>query len=76
MCLLITSCHDIRSTQKNGKKWEENESNMRTSLDMSNGLIANYDLVGKSLTEIKELLGKPEKECNNVDCRIEYIAYK
>lgn len=72
ICLIISSCHDISFDSEKWKNWEESESNMRMRLDMTNDLITNYDLVGKSLTEIEELLGEPEKECNHDNCRIGY----
>ena len=71
-CLAVSSCHDILFDSEKWKNWEESESNMRMRLDMTNDLISNYDLVGKSIKEIEDLLGKPEKECNSDDCFIRY----
>jgi hypothetical protein len=39
---------------------------------MANDLISNYDLIGKSLSQIEELLGKPDNDCKYENCRMSY----
>lgn len=45
---------------------------MRMRLDMVEDLISNYDLTGKSFSEIEELLGKPSNDCNYKNCQMSY----
>lgn len=70
--LIVSSCHDISFDSKNWKNWEENESNIHMRLDMVDDLITNYDLMGKSISQIEDLLGKPENDCNDKNCRMSY----
>ncbi|BAO56056.1 hypothetical protein [Nonlabens marinus] len=44
------------------KNWTESESEWSLRWDMMNSLRNNYELKGKSKTEIIELLGKPDSE--------------
>lgn len=71
-CLILSSCHDISFDSDKWKNWEESEKNMRMRLDMTDDLITNYNLVGKSYTEIVGLLGQPEQKCDREDCLIQY----
>ena len=44
------------------KNWTESESEWSLRWDMMNSLRNNYELKGKSKTEIIELLGKPDSK--------------
>ena len=45
--------------------WEETESTLDQRWNMVNDLINNYDLKGKNISQIKELLGQPSYESKN-----------
>lgn len=62
---LLNSCTDISFDSEEWKNWKENESNMHMRWDMTDDLIQNYNLVGKTHQEIKELLGKPSSGVSN-----------
>jgi len=42
------------------KNWEETEFSMQLRWHMTHDLVSNHDLVGKSVSEILDLLGEPE----------------
>ncbi len=44
------------------KNWNETESTMSLRWDMRHSLLDKHDLVGMSVSEVIELLGKPSRE--------------
>lgn len=45
--------------------WEETESTLDERWNMVNDLVNNYELKGKSISQIKEFLGEPSFESKN-----------
>jgi len=45
---------------------------MHMRWDMTDDLISNYDLNGKSIEEIEELLGEVLQKCKSNNCTIRY----
>ena len=45
--------------------WEETESTLDERWNMVNDLVNNYEMKGKSVSQIKELLGEPSLVSNN-----------
>lgn len=62
---ILNSCTDISFDSEEWKNWKENESNMHIRWDMTDDLIQNYNLVGKTHQEIEKLLGKPSSGVSN-----------
>ena len=56
------------------KNWKESEMELSTRWDMMNSLRNNYELEGKTKTEIIDLLGKPDSEHSNSDFSY-YLGY-
>lgn len=46
-------------------EWKDNEADQKTRWNMTSDLIKNHDLIGKSIVEIKKLLGKPYYQSKN-----------
>ena len=69
---MLLSCNDIYFDSQSWKSWKESESNMHLRWDMTDDLISNYDLNGKSINEIEELLGEGTQKCNSDNCTIRY----
>ena len=70
--LLFSRCNGVDFNSKKWKAWQESEVNMHMRWDMTNDLISNYSLEGKTIVEIAELLGGVPKECFDGDCSISY----
>jgi|SRR5690554_6257119 len=60
----IVSCTDLTFNSEKWKNWEIRSSENHLRWDMTDDLVENYGLVGKTRNEILLLLGKPD---NNID---------
>jgi hypothetical protein len=63
--LSLSSCTDIRFNSEKWKSWDNRESETNLRWDMANDLIENYNLKGKTQSEIIDLLGEPESNVQN-----------
>ena len=63
--LSLSSCTDNSFNSKKWKSWDIRESETNLRWDMANDLIENYNLKGKTQSEIIDLLGKPESNVQN-----------
>ena len=67
--LFLFSCGKISHEKFDSNKWKtsnlNDEENISLRWDMMNELRNNYQVIGKSKTEIINLLGKPDSEINN-----------
>lgn len=72
VAIVLSGCHDIDFDSEKWKNWIETESNMNMRWDMVDDLIDNYNLKGKSIEELEQLLGEAPLECPNKECVIYY----
>ena len=66
------SCTDTNFNSPKWKNWKETESTMHMRWDMVDDLINNFDLIGKSKIEIKQLLGDTQEKSLSDDCTVYY----
>lgn len=73
LVLFSSSCTDIDFDSESWKSVENSESDWLVRWDMSDDLILSHGLVGKSKTEIIEMLGEATEKCetNNCDMRFD-----
>lgn len=72
LLLTLAGCTDVAFDSETWQDWEENETNMFERWDMVDDLIDNYELEGKSIRQINQLLGVSKADCPNKNCVIYY----
>jgi|GEM_PF-3307597 len=60
LSFIALSCTDIAFDSEKWKNWELKSSENHLRYDMSDDLVENYNLVGKSRQDILNLLGDPD----------------
>jgi hypothetical protein len=72
LIIFSTSCTNIDFDSERWKSVNNSEADWSVRWDMSEDLIRNYGLVGKTKIEINELLGDSGNKCETDNCLISY----